>query len=79
MKANATVRPTAEIRLVQAATEGTITSLKVKENQVVKKGDAIALIDNPNCKVKKLNTRQYLYPTRPIGHPPLSKGRVGEG
>ncbi|MHC5818797.1 MAG: HlyD family secretion protein, partial [Nostoc sp.] len=37
VKADATVRPTGEIRLVQAAAEGTIISIKVKENQVVKK------------------------------------------
>ncbi|MEH2338055.1 biotin/lipoyl-binding protein [Nostoc sp.] len=54
MKADATVCPTGEIRLVQAATEGTITRIKVKENQVVKKGDAIALIDNPQLQSKKI-------------------------
>ncbi|MEH2251713.1 biotin/lipoyl-binding protein [Nostoc sp.] len=37
MKADATICPTGEIRLVQAATEGRITSIKVKENQVVKR------------------------------------------
>ncbi|MHC5833416.1 MAG: HlyD family secretion protein, partial [Nostoc sp.] len=41
------------IRLVQAAAEGTIISIKVKENQVVKKGDTIALIDNSQLQSKK--------------------------
>ncbi|MEH2178166.1 biotin/lipoyl-binding protein [Nostoc sp.] len=31
---------------MQAAAEVTVISIKVKENQVVKKGDAIAQIDN---------------------------------
>ncbi|MHC5613425.1 MAG: HlyD family efflux transporter periplasmic adaptor subunit [Nostoc sp.] len=53
VKADATVRPTGEIRLVQAAAEGTIISIKVKENQVVKKGDTIALIDNSQLQSKK--------------------------
>lgn len=53
VKADATVRPTGEIRLVQAAAEGTVTSIKVKENQVVKKGDTIALIDNSQLQTKK--------------------------
>jgi HlyD family type I secretion membrane fusion protein len=53
VKADATVRPTGEIRLVQAATEGTVTSIKVKENQVVKKGDEIALLDNSQLQSKK--------------------------
>ncbi|HYX13903.1 MAG TPA: HlyD family efflux transporter periplasmic adaptor subunit [Nostoc sp.] len=53
VKSDATVRPTGEIRLVQAASEGTVTSIKVKENQVVKKGDTIALIDNSQLQTKK--------------------------
>ncbi|MDF5737473.1 MULTISPECIES: HlyD family secretion protein [unclassified Nostoc] len=53
VKADATVRPTGEIRLVQAAAEGTILSIKVKENQVVKKGDTIAMIDNSQLQTKK--------------------------
>jgi HlyD family type I secretion membrane fusion protein len=51
--ANATVRPTGEIRLVQAAAEGTVTSIKVKENQVVNKGDEIALIEKSELQSKK--------------------------
>ena len=43
VKAPATVRPTGETRIIQAATEGTVKSILVKENQLVKLGDAIAL------------------------------------
>ena len=53
VKAAATVRPSGELRIVQAATEGTVTSIKVKENQVVKQGEAIAYIDNSQIQSKK--------------------------
>lgn len=53
VKTDATVRPTGEIRLIQAATEGTVTSIAVKENMVVKKGDIIATIDNTQLQTKK--------------------------
>lgn len=35
VKAPATVRPTGETRIVQAATEGPVTSILVKENQAL--------------------------------------------
>jgi HlyD family type I secretion membrane fusion protein len=53
VKAAATVRPTGEIRLVQAATEGTIKRILVKENQVMRKGDAIATIEDSQLQTKK--------------------------
>ncbi|HEY9779029.1 MAG TPA: HlyD family efflux transporter periplasmic adaptor subunit [Leptolyngbyaceae cyanobacterium] len=53
VKAPATVRPAGELRIVQAATEGTIKSIAVKENQVVKQGDAIAYIDNSRLQIQK--------------------------
>ncbi len=51
--APATVRPVGEIRLVQAANGGTVTNILVKENQVVKKGQTIALIDPFQLQIKK--------------------------
>lgn len=45
VKASATVRPVGDLRVVQAATEGTIKRIAVKENQVVEQGDVIAYID----------------------------------
>ena len=36
VKAPATVRPTGELRIVQAATEGSVKRILVKENHVVK-------------------------------------------
>ena len=53
VKAAALVRPTGELRIVQASTEGTIKSISVKENQVVKQGDAIAILDNSQLQTKK--------------------------
>lgn len=56
VKAPATVRPTGETRIVQAATEGTVTSILVKQNQLVKLGDAIATLDNSQLQTKKSQT-----------------------
>ncbi|MEH1767737.1 biotin/lipoyl-binding protein [Nostoc sp.] len=53
VKATATVRPYGEIRIVQAKMEGTVQNILVKENQVVKKGDAIAYIDSSQLETKK--------------------------
>ncbi|MBD2452214.1 HlyD family efflux transporter periplasmic adaptor subunit [Nostoc sp. FACHB-152] len=53
VQAQATVRPAGELRLVQAATEGPVKQIFVKENQVVKKGVAIATIDDSRLQTKK--------------------------
>jgi multidrug efflux pump subunit AcrA (membrane-fusion protein) len=45
VKADAIVRPAGEVRVVQAATEGTVESIAVSENQTVKAGDAIAVVN----------------------------------
>jgi len=49
----AIVRPAGEVQIVQVATEGTVESVMVSENQVVKKGDAIAKIDNSQLRSQK--------------------------
>ena len=53
VKAPATVRPVGEVQIVQAATEGTVESIPVKENMVVKQGEAIAVIDSSQSLTKK--------------------------
>lgn len=53
VKAQASVRPTGELRIVQAATAGQITNIYVKENQPVKKGEVIATIDDSRLQTKK--------------------------
>src|SRR4028119_211348 len=53
VKAEANIRPAGELRLVQAATEGSVMRVSIKENQVVKKGDVIATIDDSRLQTKK--------------------------
>jgi multidrug efflux pump subunit AcrA (membrane-fusion protein) len=53
VKAQGIVRPTGELRIVQAATDGAIMNISVKGNQVVKKGDVIATIDDSRLQTKK--------------------------
>jgi HlyD family secretion protein len=53
VKTPATIRPAGELRIVQAATEGVIKSIEVKETQVVRKGDAIAYVEDSQLQIKK--------------------------
>jgi multidrug efflux pump subunit AcrA (membrane-fusion protein) len=53
VKATATIRPTGELRLVQAASEGTIATISVYENQQVKTGDAIATLNDSELQTRK--------------------------
>lgn len=53
VKVYAIVRPTGEVRVVQSEMEGTIKSIFVKENQVVKTGDVIAHIETDKLLIKK--------------------------
>ncbi len=53
VKAQAVVRPAGELRIVQAATEGPVMRVFVKGNQVVKKGDVIATIEDSHFQTKK--------------------------
>ncbi len=53
VEAKASVRPAGELRIVQAATEGTVINISVEGNQVVTKGDAIATIDDSRLQTKK--------------------------
>ena len=53
VKSQGVVRPAGELRIVQAATEGQVIKINVKENQVVKKGDIIATIDDSRLQTKK--------------------------
>jgi HlyD family type I secretion membrane fusion protein len=53
VKAPATIRPAGELRLVQAATEGTVTQIAVKLNQRIKQGEVIARIDDARLQTKK--------------------------
>ncbi|KAB8332876.1 HlyD family efflux transporter periplasmic adaptor subunit [Scytonema tolypothrichoides VB-61278] len=53
VKAPATVRPVGDTRLVQPEMEGAVKSILVKENQLVKQGDAIIRLDDEQLLIKK--------------------------
>ncbi|MEM7796990.1 MAG: HlyD family efflux transporter periplasmic adaptor subunit [Cyanobacteria bacterium P01_C01_bin.118] len=53
VKAQATVRPSGELRLVEARTEGTITDINVDINQSVEAGDVLAVIDDTPLQTQK--------------------------
>jgi multidrug efflux pump subunit AcrA (membrane-fusion protein) len=53
IKTPAIIRPNGELRLVQATTEGTIKSIAVQANQVIKKGDVIATMNDGRLQTKK--------------------------
>jgi len=53
VKAPATVRPAGELRIVEAATAGVVKQIAVKENQVVKQGEAIAFLDSSQLLTKQ--------------------------
>ncbi|MEH2456566.1 HlyD family efflux transporter periplasmic adaptor subunit [Nostoc sp.] len=52
VQGQAVVRPAGELRIVQAAIEGQVMHIYVQENQVIKKGDAIATIDDSRLQTK---------------------------
>jgi HlyD family secretion protein len=53
VRAMATVRPSGEVRIVQAEIDGTIESIEVETNQTVQQGDVIARLDR-----SRLETQQ---------------------
>ena len=53
VKTQAIVRPTGELRLVQATREGTVNSISVANNQVVKQGDILAIVDRSQLQTTK--------------------------
>ncbi|RUT09684.1 HlyD family type I secretion periplasmic adaptor subunit [Dulcicalothrix desertica PCC 7102] len=60
VKAQATIRPAGELRIVQSATEGQVMHISVQENQIVKKGDIIATIDDSRLQTKKSQLQSNL-------------------
>ncbi|BAY09213.1 HlyD family secretion protein [Calothrix sp. NIES-2098] len=57
VKAPAIVRPAGELRLVQAAMEGTVKQIAVQENQFVRQGDAIAILEDSQLQTKASQLR----------------------
>jgi multidrug efflux pump subunit AcrA (membrane-fusion protein) len=53
VKAPGVVRPTGEVKLVQAPTEGTVTEINIRENQTVTEGETLVVLDT-----SRVSTRQ---------------------
>ncbi|MEI6445800.1 MAG: HlyD family efflux transporter periplasmic adaptor subunit [Nostocales cyanobacterium ELA583] len=53
VKVPATIRPLGELRLVESAITGTVKKIVVKEDQLVKKGEIIAFIDDSQLQSQK--------------------------
>jgi HlyD family type I secretion membrane fusion protein len=53
VKGQASIRPAGEVRLVQAATEGSVMHIGVNIYQAVEQGDVIATIDDSQLQTKK--------------------------
>jgi HlyD family type I secretion membrane fusion protein len=53
IKAQAELRPSGELRIVQAAIAGIVTQVAVHEHQQVNRGDVIATLDNSQLQTKK--------------------------
>jgi multidrug efflux pump subunit AcrA (membrane-fusion protein) len=64
VKGQANVRPEGELHLVQAATEGQISKVFVKENQAVKKGDVLATIDDSRLQMQKSQLQSNIQQTQ---------------
>jgi HlyD family secretion protein len=53
VKADATVRPDGDLRVVQTELEGTIKQIEVTENQTVRQGDIVAYLDDTKLQIQK--------------------------
>lgn len=54
VRAESTVRPAGELRLLQAATEGQIQAISAKEGQHVEAGDQIATVDDSRLQTRRV-------------------------
>lgn len=60
VKVPATIRLTGEVKIVQAAVEGTIQRIEVRENQEVSQGSAIAILDDSQLQIQKVQVQNNL-------------------
>ena len=60
VKAAAIIRPVGETRVVQSKIEGTVKSILVKENQIVKQGEIIALLDTEQLLIKQSQLKESI-------------------
>ncbi|AFY57403.1 multidrug resistance efflux pump [Rivularia sp. PCC 7116] len=64
IKGQGVIRPDGGLAIVQALTEGKLNEIYVKENQVVKKGDEIATIDDSHLRIKKSQLESNIKQTK---------------
>jgi HlyD family secretion protein len=64
VKTEATIRPTGEARIIQAGTEGTVTDIAVSNYKPVKKGQAIAYLDNSRLQTQAKQLESNVAKTR---------------
>lgn len=60
IKGQAAVRPQGELRLVQAAVDGTVVSIFAVENQEVKRGDVVARLDDLHLRTQIIKLQESI-------------------
>ncbi|MBE9011082.1 HlyD family efflux transporter periplasmic adaptor subunit [Pseudanabaenaceae cyanobacterium LEGE 13415] len=60
VRANSTVRPSGELRVVQSEMEGTVKQILVKENQPVKRGEIIAYLEDSKLQTQSSQLRSNI-------------------
>ncbi|AFY81305.1 multidrug resistance efflux pump [Oscillatoria acuminata PCC 6304] len=60
VKVPATIRLTGEVKIVQAAVEGTIKRIEVRENQEISQGSVIAILDDSQLQIQKVQNENNL-------------------
>jgi HlyD family secretion protein len=64
VKAPAVIRPTGELRIVQAPVTGKVNRIEVKLYQIVQQGDAIAYLDDSRLQTQKLQLQGNIQQTQ---------------
>lgn len=64
VKVSATVRPAGGLRLVQPAVAGTVEQINVKDNQLIKKGQVIARLNDTQLQIQKSQIQETLRQTQ---------------
>ncbi|AFY37601.1 biotin/lipoyl attachment domain-containing protein [[Leptolyngbya] sp. PCC 7376] len=60
VEASTTIRPEGEIQIVESTEEGTVKTIKVKENQFVQAGETIALLDDSQLQLEQIQLQGSL-------------------
>jgi multidrug efflux pump subunit AcrA (membrane-fusion protein) len=64
VKATAIARPVGELRVVQAPIEGTIAQILVQENQLVKAGEPIAILEHSQLETQRQQLQSNIHQTQ---------------